>query len=55
MPTSNRQKAKGWCLFHKKLVYPDKFTSKCRTGSGGKRCKHFTYTIPSYIKKRRKK
>jgi hypothetical protein len=49
----HKPRAKGWCVYHDKLVYPDKFAQKCRTATGGKRCKHFTYKLPNYIKKER--
>jgi hypothetical protein len=49
----HKARAKGWCLYHERLVHPDKFVQKCRTSSGGKRCKYFTFTIPEHLKKRR--
>jgi len=53
--TLSQPRAKGWCRFHEKLVYPDKYIQKCRLSTGGKVCKHFTYKMPSYITKENRK
>jgi hypothetical protein len=45
----------GWCRLHEYMVSQAKFNTQCRSALGGKRCKEFTYKVPSWKEDARKK